>query len=214
MTYLEGYANVLKEGLYETDAEKQQYLDIIHQEARRLTHLIHDLFDLSKMEEGKISLNLEPIDLAEVMGNIIQKVGMMARDKGLYLQMNLRDQPILILADGLRIEQIFTNLLFNAIRYTEHGSIMVQISNEEPDEVLIIIEDTGIGIAEQELPHIFERFYRVEKSRSREHGGTGLGLSIVKSLVDIQGGSIEVSSGLDQGTRFEIRFPKRREIDG
>jgi len=207
MTYLEGYAKVLKEGLYESDEEKERYLDIIHQEAKRLTHLIHDLFELSKMEEGKISLHLESVDLTEVMENTVHKVGLKAREKGLEIQLDLREQPLTILADGIRIEQIFMNLLYNAIRYTERGGITVQMRNEEPGEVLTIINDTGIGISEQELPHIFERFYRVEKSRSREHGGTGLGLAIVKTLVEMQGGSIQVSSVTGKGTRFEIRFP-------
>jgi signal transduction histidine kinase len=214
MTYLEGYAKVLKEGLYDSEEEKARYLDIIHQEAKRLTHLLHDLFELSKMEEGKISLNLEPVDLSEAAENTVQRIGLKAKEKGLDLHMDLPDQPQFIIADGLRIEQIFTNLLYNAIRYTEHGSVMVQIRNDGSNQVLAIIEDTGIGIPKQELPHIFERFYRVEKSRSREHGGTGLGLAIVKTLVEIQGGTIGVSSGLGKGTRFEIRFPREGGEEG
>lgn len=206
MTYLEGYAKVLKEGLYETAEEKEQYLDIIHQESKRLTHLIQELFELSKMEEGKISLNLEWIDLAEVMDTVVQKVGLKAKEKQLELLMNTEEQIPLAYADGFRMEQIFMNLLDNAIRYTERGTIRIQMTSMEPHHVTIIIADTGIGIPEEELPYIFERFYRVEKSRSREHGGTGLGLAIVKKLVELQAGAITVSSTLGRGTRFEIRL--------
>lgn len=208
ITYLEGYAKVLKENLYESEEEKGRYLDIIHQEAKRLTRLIQDLFELSKMEEGKISLHMESVDLTDVMENTVHKVSFMVREKGLEIKMEFGDLPWPILGDGIRIEQIYMNILVNAIRYTEHGGITIQIRNEDPGTVLTVIEDTGIGIPNQELPYIFERFYRVEKSRSRAYGGTGLGLAIVKKLVERHGGSIKVSSILNKGTRFEIRFPK------
>ncbi|MEK8130570.1 HAMP domain-containing sensor histidine kinase [Paenibacillus filicis] len=204
MAYLEGYTHVLKEGLYESEQEKERYLDIIHKEAVRLTRLIEDLFALSKMEEGKISLDLEWIDLAEVIEHSLKKVELNLKSKGLNLSVGIPASVPLVYADGLRMEQIYMNLLDNAIRYTEAGNIDVQVSTAEPDRVITVIEDSGIGIPAEELPYIFERFYRVEKSRSRERGGTGLGLAIVKKLVNIQGGSIQVSSSLGQGTRFEI----------
>lgn len=206
MTYLEGYAKVLRDGLYETEEEKQKYLDIIHQESIRLTHMIHDLFELSKMEEGKIILHMEWIDLTEVMDHVIQKVKPKAKSKGLDIRVEQPDRLPLVYADGLRMGQVFMNLLDNAIRYTETGTIQVQL-RQEPSHVVTIVEDSGIGIPSEELPSIFERFYRVEKSRSREHGGTGLGLAIVKQLVDMQGGTIQVSSVLGKGTRFEITLP-------
>jgi signal transduction histidine kinase len=206
VTYLEGYAKVVKEELYETDEEKTQYLDIIHQEAIRLTRLIHDLFELSKMEEGKINLNLEWIDLSEVLENTILKTRLKAKDKGLDIQVDLEDNLPLVYGDGLRMEQIFMNLMDNAIRYTERGQVSATMRSVGHDQIKISIEDQGMGIPKEELPYIFERFYRVEKSRSREHGGTGLGLAIVKKLVEIQGGTIEVSSQVGKGTRFEILF--------
>jgi signal transduction histidine kinase len=206
VTYLEGYAKVVKEGLYETDEEKEQYIDIIHQEAIRLTRLIHDLFELSKMEEGKINLNLEWIDLSEVLDNTILKTRLKAKHKGLDIHVELEGDLPLVYGDGLRMEQIFINLLDNAIRYTERGAVSVTMRSVDHDLIKITIEDTGLGISKDELPYIFERFYRIEKSRSREHGGTGLGLAIVKKLVEIQGGTIEVSSEVGKGTRFEILF--------
>jgi signal transduction histidine kinase len=207
VTYLEGYANVLKEGLYETDQEKEQYLQVIQQESRRLSHLIHDLFELSKMEEGKIALHQEWIDLAEVLENTLQKISLKAKDKDLEIKAEIQDDLPLVYADGVRMEQIFTNLLDNAVRYTDKGSITVKLKSDGSEKVLVVIEDTGIGIPEDEMAFIFERFYRVEKSRSRQHGGTGLGLAIVKNLVELQGGTITVSSMKEKGTRFEIVFP-------
>lgn len=208
ITYLEGYAKVLTDELYDTEDEKKQYLNIIYQESMRLHHLIHDLFELSKMEEGKISLTLEWVDLNELIDQSVNKVQLKVKEKGLSLQYKCSGEPSLAHIDGLRMEQVILNLLENAIRYTEKGEIRVLLTGDGNGN-RIEIEDTGIGIPEDELPYIFERFYRVEKSRSRELGGTGLGLAIVKKLVELQGGSIQVSSKLGIGTRFAINLPRQ-----
>ncbi|MEW9502806.1 HAMP domain-containing sensor histidine kinase [Jeotgalibacillus marinus] len=206
MTSLKGYSKVLKEKLYETEEEKEQYLDIMHQESIRLTRMIGDLFELSKMEESKLEFHYEWIDLSEVMNSAIRTVKWKIEEKGLVMQDHIQDDLTYVYCDGHRMAQVFINLLENAIRYTEQGTILVEML-EEDDVVKISIEDTGIGIPEEELDYIFERFYRVEKSRSREFGGTGLGLSIVKNLIEQQGGSIQVFSEVVKGTRFEIIFP-------
>jgi signal transduction histidine kinase len=206
MTYLEGYATVLKSKMYETEEEKEKYLDIISQESKRLTHLIHDLFELSKIEEGKVSLEMDWLDVSEVVETTAQKVSLKAKEKGLTVEKDFQEPLPLIYADPFRMEQVVMNLLDNAIRYTEQGKIVVRLSHS-PSSVHLNIEDTGIGIPEEDLPYIFDRLYRVEKSRSREHGGTGLGLAIVKKLVDMQGGTIEVTSRVGKGTKFVITFP-------
>jgi signal transduction histidine kinase len=210
ITYLEGYADVLSQGLVEDEVEKKKYLDIISQEAKRLARLVHDLFELSKMEEGKIDLKLETIVFSELIHQVVRKVELKIKEKGLELIESVLPNCTLI-GDGVRMEQIVLNLLDNAIRFTPTGSVVISLS-EENKNILLCIEDAGIGISEEELPYIFERFYRVEKSRSRQFGGTGLGLSIVKELVELQGGTIAVSSFLGQGTRFEIRFPSQSSI--
>jgi signal transduction histidine kinase len=207
ITYLEGYAQILKNEVYQSEEEKRQYLDIIHQESIHLTRMIEDLFDISKMEEGKMDLNFEWIDLTEVVENVVRKGSLKAKEKGIDIRVHIQEGLSWVYGDGLRMEQIFTNLLNNAIRYTDQGSISVHMSRADEDQVLIEIEDTGIGIPENELPYIFERFYRVEKSRSRQYGGTGLGLAIVKNLVELQGGEIQVTSEIGKGTRFSILFP-------
>jgi len=205
ITYLEGYADVLSKGYIEDDEEKQKYLNIISQEAKRLNIIIQDLFDLSKMEVGRIDLNLEFIDLNLLLRSSIHKVELQAKEKGVMIGSQL-EQTQSISLDRARMEQVLFNLLDNGIRYTEHGVITVKL-HQQGKRIMITIEDTGPGIPMDELPYIFERFYRVEKSRSRQHGGTGLGLSIVQKLVELQGGLIEVTSIVGQGTIFNISFP-------
>ncbi|MEK5357963.1 sensor histidine kinase [Paenibacillus sp. FSL L8-0709] len=212
ITYLEGYSKVVKDHLYETEDEKERYLDIIYEEALRLQHLVDDLFDLAKMEEGKISLVFERLDLSDLVEHAVRKVELKAKEKNLRLSLDISGKAALVHADGKRMEQIILNLLENAIRYTEHGSIDVHVMYAST-KVTLVVEDTGIGIPEEELPYIFERFYRVEKSRSRQFGGTGLGLSIVKMLIELQGGTIKVTSRLKEGTRFEIYFVLHPEME-
>ncbi|KUP24712.1 HAMP domain-containing sensor histidine kinase [Paenibacillus sp. DMB5] len=205
ITYLEGYSQVLQQELYETVEEKNKYLGIIHDEALRLQHLVEDLFDLSKMEEGKINLELDWVNMSDLTQQAVRKVELKAREKSLSLKYKENGMMKKIRGDKKRMEQIILNLLENAVRYTEKGEINVSLSYTS-SAFLLVVEDSGIGIPKDEIPYIFERFYRVEKSRSRQYGGTGLGLSIVKKLVELQGGQITVTSEVDKGTRFEIQF--------
>ena len=214
ISYLEGYANVLMHELYDTEEEKKQYLSIICDESKRLIRLLNDLFDLAKAEEGHLDLEMEPLDVIEIMNAVIVKVEFMAHAKGLTIEKDFDKSVQPIIGDRQRMEQIFINLLENAIRYTESGKILVKVQNGNDGQVKVAMADTGIGIPEDELPLIFERFHRVEKSRSKDHGGTGLGLSIVKKLVELQGGTIRVSSKLREGTTFEITFPVHKNDKG
>ena len=207
ISYMKGYAQVLKQGLYQTEEERIQYLGIIESETERMVRLINDLFDLSKMEEGKIGLQISTTDLTEVLETSLSKIKLELQNKDVILKAQIDDQIPCIMADNIRLEQIFTNLLGNAAQYTNKGFINVQVWSDK-NNVHVIIEDTGIGIPERDLPLIFERFHRVEKSRSRDLGGTGLGLAIVKNLVELQNGIIAVDSKLGKGTRFRLSFPK------
>lgn len=207
ITYLKGYANALKNNLYKTEEERRQYLSIIETESDHMLRLINDLFDLSKMEEGQINLQLEAVNVIEIIEASILKIEIELEKKGLKLVTEIDRDDLIIYADGNRLEQILINLLVNAIQYTSRGSIYIKAWGYR-NTVHVVIEDTGIGIPEDELPLIFERFHRVEKSRSRDFGGTGLGLAIVKNLVEIQQGAISVSSERNKGTRFELSFPR------
>ncbi len=210
MTYLKGYAKVLREGLWKTEEEKNQYLNIIEHEATRLTYLVDDLFDLAQMDEGKFTLQRTSVQLNEMIKLILEKTSYKAAQKDIALHFHCEatnQEDTRITVDPLRIEQALLNIVENAIRYSDHGEIHVFVISE-PEHVNIRITDTGVGIEKEELPYIFDRFYRVEKSRSREFGGTGLGLSIVKQLIELHNGTIEVDSTVGKGTTVTIILPK------
>jgi signal transduction histidine kinase len=212
MTYLSGYANALRQKLYKTEEEMEQYATIIEEEAKRLQHLINDLFDLAKMEEGKFELNLELVDLDDMLKNNTNKIKIAAQKKGLNVLYRSTGENHVILGDPLRLNQIFMNLLTNAVRYTSSGKIEVSLAADQKHEI-VRIKDTGQGIPADALQRIFDRFYRVEKSRSRDTGGSGLGLAIVKELVHLHQGQIGVESDVGKGTCITVRFPRVQEGD-
>lgn len=211
ITYLEGYSQLLADGMIESEEDKVRYLQIIQQEARRMKSLVEDLFELSKMEEGKINIHTEWMDISEALQHVLNKMSPRITEKGLVLEQHILSEVPMIIGDGNRIEQIFFNLIDNAIRYTAKGVIRVNMYIDDGLYLVTEISDTGVGIPIEELPYVFERFYRVEKSRSREFGGTGLGLAIVKKMVELHDGQIEISSEINRGTTFIIRFPIARE---
>ncbi|WP_332634867.1 sensor histidine kinase [Halalkalibacter flavus] len=209
MTYLKGYSKVLREERWKTEEERDQYLEIIDHEATKLTYLVNDLFDLAQMDEGRFNLELKKVNINEIIKLVVKKTSYKAQEQHIRIEYRgeLSDKDDIVLGDLLRLEQIFLNLVENAIKYTKIGSITISsVSGQE--NIKIKISDTGIGMKEEELPYIFERFYRVEKSRSRAFGGTGLGLSIVKQLVELHNGTIEVESIVGEGTEFTIILPK------
>ncbi|WP_394542664.1 ATP-binding protein [Priestia aryabhattai] len=211
-SYLKGYAQLLRKHQYKNKEELESYSSIIKSEAERLAKLIQDLFELSKMEEGRLELYLQHVDLEEIIEQSVRKVMLKTKEKNLDLRYHIDDELPLIFSDGSRIEQVLFNLLENAVNYTEKGSIYLSVWTEK-DHVCILIQDTGIGIPEDELPFIFDRFHRVEKSRSRKMGGTGLGLSIVSEIMKLLKGSIEVQSKGGNGTSFLIHLPLDSTIE-
>lgn len=210
ISYLKGYAQLIKNHQYHNQKELESYSIIIENESDRLAKLIQDLFDLSKMEEGKVTLHFQMVDLVDLIEEVTQKVTVKAIKKNLKMEVNFKNDIPLIYSDGARIEQILLNVLENAINYTNSGKVVV-CTEKQNNFILIRIEDTGIGIPEDDLPFIFDRFHRVEKSRSREMGGTGLGLAIVYEMVKLLQGSVTVTSNYGKGTEFYIRFPLKTE---
>ncbi|GIO30119.1 MULTISPECIES: sensor histidine kinase [Paenibacillus] len=206
VTYLEGYADVLAKGLIRDEEEQQETLGIIAREARRLMVLIRELFDLAKMEEGRIDLCPEWVDVNELFDKSALKVKLRAEDKGVAVRVSHPEKELHLWADVNRMEQILMNLLDNAVTFTSEGEIVLAATREK-DRIRIEVRDSGPGIPAEELPYVFERFYRVEKSRSRQYGGSGLGLSIVKKLAELQGAAVEVRSRLGEGTSFAVVFP-------
>lgn len=212
ITYLSGYADVLKKELVHSKEEQQRYFTIIQDESERLSKLVNDLFDLAILDEGKLELSLEPVEVNAILFSICQNISVMAKEKGLAFKPLHSKSPLWIQADSYRMKQVFLNLLINAIRYTIEGEVRVETYVNE-QMVFIEIEDTGIGISEDDQKRIFGRFFRTDESRSRQTGGTGLGLAIVRELVEKQNGTIEVTSIVGKGTRFILKFPQIKGED-
>ncbi len=205
LTAIRGYIETLLEE--EEDEKKKYYLEIVDRHTKRLCNIVNDLLTLSALETKK-ELTLEEVNLAEMLKKLKDFFTSRLEEKGLLFRIDIYPGAETIVADGFKLEQLFLNLLDNAIKYTERGEIAVEISPLGADQIKIVVADTGIGIPKEHLPYIFERFYVVDKSRSRRSGGTGLGLSIVKHIVQLHRGEIEVESKLGKGTRFIIILPK------
>ncbi|MEK4251974.1 two-component system histidine kinase PnpS [Paenibacillus sp. FSL W7-1287] len=204
---VKGFAETLLGGAVKDEETTKAFLGIIYDESERLNRLIGDILELSKIESRRAPLILSPVDIKQFMTNTIAILEVSADQK--QIEVNLTSPEELYMeGDEDRLRQIFVNLLSNAISYTpEGGKIFVNISLTEQEKVQITIKDTGIGIPEKDLPRIFERFYRVDKARSRGSGGTGLGLSIVKHLVEMHKGTITVESAVGEGTTFTLELP-------
>ena len=204
---IKGYAETLMEGAFEDKDNAKEFISIIYHDSNRLATLINDLLDLSKIESGKMKMffiEIEPVLLIKMAVTIIEN---QAKAKSIVLKINIPPSLPKIKADETRFSQVMINLLDNAIKYSSEGC-SVTISAKVVDNALQIdISDTGIGISEKDLPRIFERFYRVDKARSRELGGTGLGLSIVKHIVQAHGGQVWVKSELGIGSTFSFIIP-------
>jgi two-component system sensor histidine kinase BaeS len=189
----------------------------LHDEVIRLNQLVDDLHVLSLAEAGRLSLDRKPLDLTAHVERIVDDVRYEAEENGLDIRLCTNSRPVTMMVDARRITQVFINLLTNAIRYTPRGGkITVKIEDRVVDRnaffACVSVIDTGIGIPAEELPHLFDRFYRVEEARSRHTGGTGLGLSIVHHFIKAHGGFIRVASQPDEGTIFTVYLPKGNEI--
>jgi len=210
---VKGFAETLLNGALEDPETAQAFVKIIYDESERLNRLIGDILELSKIESRRVPLVFSPIDLNDFLSTSLRMVQTEADKKNIHLELRL-SEPLYLEADEDRLRQILLNLLSNGISYTpEGGEVKVRaehvpgVTDDEDDKVRITVSDTGIGIPKKDLPRIFERFYRVDKARSRSSGGTGLGLSIVKHLVDLHRGTIRVESTVGVGSSFIIELP-------
>ncbi|RSK28127.1 HAMP domain-containing histidine kinase [Bacillus sp. HMF5848] len=208
ITSIKGFSETLLDGAMKDEATLEYFLSIILKESDRLQTLIQDLLELSKIEQQGFKLNIDHVNIQEVLEDIFVILKSKAEYKEIDLNLNLEKKHLFIKGDTYRIKQVFINLINNAITYTPSGGkVMVNVSVDAND-VIIAVSDTGIGILKEEIPRIFERFYRVDKARSRNSGGTGLGLAIVKHLVEAHGGTITVDSRTGGGTTFTVKFKK------
>ena len=203
LTAIKGFVETLEESV---EAENKHYVEIIKRNTDRLINIVEDLLVLSELEEKGTTLELEEIHLEEMIERILKIFEPRMKEKNLKRVVNIKDALPPIKADAFKLEQALINLIDNAIKYTEEGTVALSLKQVDK-RVIIKVQDTGIGIPEEHIPRIFERFYVVDKSRSKRLGGTGLGLSIVKHIVLLHNGTLQVESPPSQGTTLSISLP-------
>ena len=205
LTSLRGYAETLLEGGLEDVENRERFVRIMRDGAVRLQALVEDLLALSELERPDATLRLEPVELRALAVEELAQVREAATRSGLSLALEPGPE-VVVQADRVRLSQALSNLVDNAVKYTERGSVRLAVGREG-DRAWCEVRDTGRGIPAVDLPRVFERFYRVDKARSREKGGTGLGLSIVKHAISLHGGEVSVESRVGVGTRFRFEIP-------
>lgn len=209
ISMLQGYSEAIVDDIAETKEEKNELAQIIYEESMRLSRLVNELLDLARMEAGHIQLNKEQVDVEEYMDRISRKFKGVAEDNQITLELNKDISNKLAVFDVDRIEQVLTNLIDNAIRHTSEGGYVVVDVTYHDDILEVSVKDSGSGIPEEDLPFVFERFYKADKSRARKNNakGTGLGLSIANNIVKAHQGTITVKSKVNQGTTFTFKIP-------
>ena len=206
LTSIKGFVETLQAGAIEDPEMAKRFLDIISMEADRLTRLINDVLSLSSMENGRVRVTTERLSLGKHAQDVCLMLENSARQKNILLSIEAGEDTF-VNANQDHVKQLLINLIDNAIKYTlNDGTVNVRVSREG-ESVVLRVKDTGIGIAQEHIPRLFERFYRVDKGRSRNMGGTGLGLAIVKHIVMDMGGQIDVQSELNVGTEFTVTLP-------
>lgn len=207
ITSIKGFAETLLDGAMNDSETLENFLTIINDESIRLQGLIEDLLTLSRLEKDEFMLVRTTLNMSKLVDEVLPIINQSAKQKGISVTAEVSDN-ILIQADKERVKQVMINLLTNALSYTsEEGEVRLKVTDTE-DIVHIQVSDTGFGISQEAIPRIFERFYRVDKARSRNTGGTGLGLAIVKHIVEVHDGKITVDSELNNGSTFHVYLPK------
>ncbi|HET8679863.1 MAG TPA: ATP-binding protein [bacterium] len=200
-----GYMEGLLDGVIRPEPE---IFHRLHREAARLQRLVNDLQELSRAEAGQISMTPRRITVRELVEVAAGRLRSQFDDKGIALKVNIPRELPPVLADPDRMAQVVTNLLGNALQYTPPGGLVEVRARQEDGAVAVAVTDTGIGIAAEDLPHVFDRFYRVDRSRARASGGTGIGLTVARHLVEAHRGSITAdSAGVGRGSTFTITLP-------
>jgi two-component system phosphate regulon sensor histidine kinase PhoR len=208
---IQGYVLTLLEGGLDDPKINKLYLRRTEKSIDRMVSIVEDLESITKLESGELKLNLIRLDIVKTVEEVIEMHQLQASERKINVEIvDKPDKPIFIKADKKRIVEVLTNLTVNAIKYgRKKGNVKILFHDME-DNIIVEISDDGIGIEKENLPRIFERFYRVDKSRSREEGGTGLGLSIVKHIIEAHNQSINVRSIINQGTTFNFTLEKAK----
>jgi two-component system phosphate regulon sensor histidine kinase PhoR len=209
---VQGYISTLIDGGIEDNKIRDKYLERAEKGVERLIYIVKDLDMITKLEAGDLSLNIETFDIVDLVENVFDLLEMKATKKKITLMFDIDyNEPILVSADKERIQQVLTNLIVNSIKYGRtKGTTEVSIENLIKNKVIVRVTDNGEGISKANLPRLFERFFRVDKSGSRKEGGSGLGLSIVKHIIEAHDEKIYVESELGVGSEFSFTLEKAK----
>jgi two-component system sensor histidine kinase ResE len=208
LTVIRGYTEALLDEVIDEKDEPDKYYQIIRQETLRLERLIVDLLDLSRLQSGKVELDMESVDLETISRSVLEKFRSLAGEKQVQLTLRPDSTPFSVLGDGDRLEQLLIIFIDNALRHTNQGGEISVDLKEEGQEARVRISDTGEGIPEEDLPYIWERFYKVDKAHTPSLGGTGLGLYIAREIIHLHGGATWVESRPGEGAAFEFTLKK------
>jgi signal transduction histidine kinase len=211
LTAVKGLVETLRDGAVDDRQVRDRFLATIEDETDRLIRLVNDLLVLSKADSQALKLKQEPLDVRDLVGRSVHKLAPQVEEKGILVEVSASEEPQWVLADADRIEQVLVNLLDNAIKYSPEGgriTVAIDEGSPAPGLVSITVRDEGVGIPAGDLPRVFERFYRVDRARSRDGGGSGLGLSIAKAIVEAHGGEITLRSEEGQGTTVHFTLPR------
>jgi two-component system phosphate regulon sensor histidine kinase PhoR len=206
LTSILAFVETLENGGLEDDENNRHFLDVIRRNGERMKNLIAEILELSQIEAGNVSLTVTDVKVSDLVNEIMTSLSSMAATREITLENRVAADAI-VRADHKRLEQMLTNLIDNAIRFNRRGGSVTVSDRVAAGRHLVSIADTGEGIGPKEMGRVFERFYRVDRARTREVGGTGLGLAIVKHLARLHGGEVSVDSELGVGTRFTIELP-------
>lgn len=205
---IQGYVLTLLDGALEDKENNRKFLEKAERSVQRMVNLLEDLDRINKIESGAMELEMEPMDISEVSQEIIDSLEQKARKVNIHLRLKHPERSFSVIGDRMRIEQVLTNLVVNSINYGQEGGETLLRFYDMGDNVLVEVADNGIGMSQSHLSRVWERFYRVDKSRSRDSGGSGLGLAIVKHIIEAHGQTINVRSTKDVGSTFSFTLKK------
>ena len=208
ISMLQVYSEAIIDDVVSSEEERMEMVQIIHDESKRMSRLVTDLLNLARMESGYIQLYAQPIPIVGFLERMVTKFSQVAKDAQVDLSLQTEEpMDLLVTADEDRLEQVFTNLIDNAIRHTPDGGAVTLGIHRSAGMLDITVADTGVGIPEKDLPFVFERFYKADKARTRGKGGTGLGLAIAKNIMEAHDGAILATRGEERGTVFICSLP-------